>query len=206
MLLEASRGAKGKVIDLDTGREVPKVRWLNLDVTPNALEAYAVDDKGRIKKEDGHYVTYTARGRFAFVPREVRTDPIRVEVGAAKCSLCPSVLTLPGDDLCPSCRARERGQRHNMRVDRLLNPLLDHKCNECSRLAEFVVSDEVIVSPVMSVAGRLGYLSQKKVAWERGMTVGRRWYCSWCFKPPRLVDPKGEIIADVPQPVKMMPG
>lgn len=198
MLLEAKRGTKGRVIDLDSGREVPKVRWLNVDVTPNALEAYAVDERGQIRKDErGDYVTYTARGRFAFLERRSPESSVGSLLGAVRCARCPSALTLPGDDLCPTCRAHQRGQRHNMRVERIMNPLLDRKCQGCSRLAEFCVSDEVLVSPVIAAAGRLASLSQKKVAWERGMTVGRRWYCSWCFKPPRLVDSKGEVIGDV---------
>jgi hypothetical protein len=196
MLLEARKGQKGRVVDLDSGREVPKVKWLNTD--QGVLEAYQLDEKGRyIRDEDGEYVTYVARGRFAFVPRGAPSHQPDLGLGASRCARCPSVLTLPGDDLCPTCRARERGQRHSMRVERLVNPLLDIKCLSCSRLAEFIVADEVLVSPTVSVADRLGRLTGRKVTWERGMTVGRRAYCSWCFKAPRLLDAKGEVIGDV---------
>ncbi len=196
MLLDATAPSRprGKIIDLDTQQEVRAVKWFNTD--KGVLERYETDADGKlVSDEHGNLSTEVLKGRFLFVPRDAAVPSINY--GAARCARCPSTLTLPGDDLCPPCRARERGQRHNMRVERLENVLLDRKCMGCSRLAEFMVSDEVLVSPILQRAGQLGIWSGKKVTWERGMTVRRRFYCAWCYRPPQIVDARGEVISQV---------
>ena len=191
MLLQSAKGVRGTVYDLETGKRIPKVIDLNLET--GYLKAYFVawqDDahpeKEEIRKDSqGSYQWYEARGRFRFVPYsgpEVRTPLL----GAPNCMKCRSPLTLPGDDLCPPCRAAERLQSNRFRIERLTTPLFDRKCQECSRLAAWAVADEVDVTP--EVGGRF--------YWERGMTVGRRYYCDNHYQPARLLDPKGEVVQD----------
>jgi hypothetical protein len=208
--LYAEQGFRGTVIDLETGRRVPKVIWL--DETAGELEAYRTDSDGRyVRDVNGDYETYRAKGKFKFVPQEASgcggSAAVRVSrtstalIGAPSCVRCRSPLTLPGDDLCPACRARDRGQKHPMRAERLASPLLDRPCQAkgCGRLAEWAVADEVGVSPeavtrpLLLPDGR----TLKRPLYERGATVGRRYYCSFHYRPPRILDAKGEVIQDL---------
>lgn len=200
MRLHALQGIRGKVIDLDTGREVRKVIWLDID--RGELEAYQIDAQGiEISDINGCKLTYRAKGRFAFVPKDSldprytkgyegsRDAPLfsrRLSEGAVCCAMCRSPLTLPGDDLCIRCRCSQRVQKWKPKVERLATPLLDKKCCRCTRLATWSVADEVEVSPQRYGRG----------LYERGATVGQRFYCSFCYKPPRLLDAKGEEIQE----------
>lgn len=189
MLLTATSGARGTVYDLETGRRVPKVIDLNLE--RGYVKAYFVVQQNDEHPEReviwqnaaGEAEWYEAYGKFRFVPA-AKASP--VQLGAEKCAKCLSPLTLPGDDLCPRCRAAERLQRNRFVVERLSTPLFDRKCAECSRVAVWSVADEVGVSPE-----KFG-----RILWERGMMVGRRFYCDRHYQPARLLDPKGEIIED----------
>lgn len=192
MLLKATDGIRGTVYDLDTGRRVPRVIDLNLE--SGYLKAYFVvrqDDRYPEKEEvrkdaAGNYQWYEAHGRFRFVPAPVAPPGRTGLSGAPYCALCRSPLTLPGDDLCPRCRAGERGQRDRFLVERLATPLFDKKCAECARVAVWSVADEVGVSPERG----------GEYLYERGMTVGRRYYCDSHYRPARLLDPGGEVIHD----------
>jgi hypothetical protein len=199
MLLHVQSGFRGTVIDLDTGKKVPKVIWLNTDT--GELEAYQVNALGEeIPDLNGNFLTYRAKGRFRFIPREDkgRKGHLKITMGAPRCALCPSPLTLPGDDLCVACRAKERGQRNRMKVERIQNPLLDRKCCKCSRLATWAVSDEVDVTPELGSKPSGVWGDRKgKVLYLRGAMVGRRYYCASCYTPPRLLDPRGEVIQDL---------
>ena len=194
MLLRAVDDVRGQVYDLDTNRRVPKVIELNLDT--GYLKAYFVvkqyDDKpeqevirvNRFKEPEW----YEAHGRFKFVPNNSPAIPAtRIVMGAPHCASCSSLLTLPGDDLCPLCRAQDRRQHNRFVVERLTTPLLDKKCLTCSRLATWSVADEVDVTPE----------TKYRYLWERGMTVGRRYYCNRCYRPARLLDARGEVIKDL---------
>ena len=200
MLVQAVHGARGTVYDLDTGKRVPKVIELNLET--GYVRAYFVVEQNdanpsreSIRRNlSGEFEWYEAYGKFKFVPdprssivpeNHAKSSPC-VMMGAPKCACCSNSLTLPGDDLCPRCRARDRGQRNLFLVERLPTPLLDCKCNHCSRLAVWAVADEVEVTPAVS----------NKYLWERGMTVGRRYYCDSHYKPARLLDAQGEVITD----------
>lgn len=190
MKLKAMDGVRGVVYDLDTGRRVPKV--IELDTERGYVRAYfvVVQDDVHPEREEvrknavGDYEWYEAYGRFRFVPAEVKMP--KVVLGAPKCMRCSSPLTLPGDDLCPRCRAADRFQRNRFVVERLTTPLFDRRCEDCSVTASWAVSDEVEVTP--EVADRL--------LWDRGMTVGRRYYCDTHYRPARLLDPKGEVVKD----------
>lgn len=193
MILNAADGIKGKVVDLDTGRVVRGVKLLNTDT--GYLEAYHVDANGKPKRDAGGRLlpTYQAVGRFRFEPADGNRMPVKlpVQLGADRCAKCGSSRTLLGDDLCPTCRAVERGQKHRMRAEPLTNPLEDHSCHECTRRASWCVSDEVAVTP------QAGKFASASALFERVQVVDRRWYCSWHFKPPRLLDARGEEIAEV---------
>lgn len=190
MLLRAADGLRGTVFDLDTGRRVPKVFELNLET--GYIKAWFVveqDDQHPEQEKlqrnsSGEARWYEAHGRFRFVPAPAAAPQRQIAVGAPRCALCSSPLTLPGDDLCPRCRAGERSQKNRFLVERLVTPLLDRKCFGCSRLAVWSVSDEVTVSPEQ----------HNRALWSRGMTVGRTWWCDFCYKPGRLLDDKGEVV------------
>lgn len=200
MILKASDGIRGKVIDLDTNLEVRKVVWLDTD--KGILEAEKVDATGRtFYGADGQPLTYKARGRFKFI--DIKLKRPRNRFGALVCAKCPSTLTLQGEELCPTCKAKDRNQKHKMQVESIDSPLLEHRCEKCSRYATISVSDEVEVSPVIckvritNGAATSDVNGPYKVAYERGQTVDRRFYCQWCYEPPRLLDPRGEIIKDL---------
>lgn len=193
MLLRATSGIRGTVYDLETGQRVPKVIDLNLE--RGYVKAYFVVHQNNdhpeleeIRKDaNGNYEWYEAHGRFRFVPASVAPPSRPGLSGALSCALCRSPLTLPGDDLCPRCRAKERSQRQRFLVEKLTTPLFDRKCEKCSRVATWSVADEVEVTPEKS----------GKYLWERGMTVGRRYYCDSHYRPARLLDPRGEVIHDL---------
>src|SRR5262245_48041361 len=196
MKLHAAQGFRGLVIDRDTGNPVRKVLWVDLEA--GLLEAYQVDGRGDIRKDaEGNLLTYTARGRFRWVPGEGGRAPAAVlPAGAPACTRCQSPLTLPGDDLCVACRARDG------RAGRLLegladlapglDPLAAHACAHpgCNRQGVYAVGDEVTASPVEALTLRGPF------RFRRGACVGRRWYCPWHWRAPRLLDAKGEVVED----------
>lgn len=196
MILRACQGVRGRVFDLDTNEEVLYVIELDVDPTTHfgTLEAYYSDKNGKKKVVDGQIMTYRAKGRFKFVPTPAQKSP-RIVMGALKCSKCSSELTLQGDDLCVRCRAKERNQKNKMVAKPITTPLFDCKCEKCSRVATWAVSDEVDVTPQVSQRAFRGKVG--KVMYSRASTVGRRFYCAWCYQPPRLLDDKGEIIKDL---------
>lgn len=183
-----AKDVKGEVWDLDEGRRVYKVLWVDVDA--GLLEAYHTRPDGSV---DFSKPTYFAKGRFKFVP--ITRAIVKDDRGAARCARCASTLTLPEDDLCPRCKAADRGQRNRMVVEPVGDLLVPRKCDKCSRRAAYIVSDEVGVSSVMVkdvyvVNGR----RMVNPAFTRAATVGRRWYCPWHYSPPRLLDAKGEVI------------
>lgn len=212
MRLHASQGMRGKVIDLDTGLPVPKVIWLDVDT--GELEAFQLDAKGNtIPDLNGNLATFKAKGRFKLIPKVVPTaTPL---LGAPQCVKCSSKLTLPGEELCPTCKAKDRGQKHKMQVTEL-DVLTPHKCEKCSLQANWAVADEVGVTPqvnsntiqrrqvVDKETGRTSTIlmvvptgKPGKTFYEQGVTVGRRFYCNKHYALPRLVDAKGEIITEL---------
>lgn len=200
MWLHAEQGFRGTVVDLDTGQPVRKV--LRIKDTMDELEAVAVDGAGNaVKNAVGDEKTYRAVGRFRFVPRPGNATP-KVLLGAPACTKCGSVLTLPGDDLCSACKAKDRGQRHKMTAERVSNLLLPRKCEQCSRQAVWSVSDEVNTTP--EAGGKLTIRGRKfrGVYYARAAVVGRRWFCEWHFKPPRLLDARGEVVQEIQEKLR----
>lgn len=195
MILSAKSGIRGKIIDLDTGQEIRKVIMVNTD--SGYFEAYQLDEQGEIRTDDlGNYLTYSGVARVKVIPREGYGTGSRIVMGAPRCTLCQSSLTLPGDDLCPICRAFHRRQKGFYRQDILRFPFLIGCHHEnCTRLASHMVSDEVEVTPALGEKIERNGLKGCYI-YERGCVVNRRYYCEFHYQPPRLLDPKGEVITE----------
>ena len=186
-----------RVHDLDTKRDVRGVIWV--DEEAGSAEAYHYDEHGRkvlTYDVDGAaaWKTVLLKGRFKLLPLVAPQKPTggAVIMGAPACAKCNSPLTLRGDDLCPACKRRDMGKPLDARR---CGPLDFRKCQSCSRDATWSVSDEVVVTPQVARRGRSRVLRAGSYYFDRAATVGRRYYCSWCFKAPRLVDHKGEVIS-----------
>jgi hypothetical protein len=209
-LLDAERGARGIVVDLDTGRVVPRVIRFENDakttlqpdgnlLVEGVMQAVWCDNLGKPVFDDGRARVYRARGRFKFIVARNADQAPTVLLGSPNCTKCGSPLTLAGDDLCPRCKATDRGQRNRFSVKELQSPLLDMPCEfkGCREWAEVMVSDEVIVSP-SEVHRRLDphrtHSRRKSLYYERGMTVARHHYCRRHYQPPRILDAKGEVV------------
>ncbi len=169
MRLDARSGLSGEVWDLDTGRQIPLVRWVDLPDVPGAPAEYEAFKPG----PDGnpYYLpdvtpktaaTYRGRARIKFVPKG----------GFPEAAPTAPVLKPQG---------KRRQVHHRKRV-----PLFSDRCQHyaCNRVATWSVSDEVGLDPVL-VDNQL---------FTRGRVVGRRHYCAFHYKPPRLLDARGEEI------------
>lgn len=186
MRLHAEQGFRGTVYDRATGRPIPKVLWVDLDT--GELEALAVDDQGHTRTDgNGNLLTVRYQGNFGFQPRESSPSLRKtVRLGAPYCRKCGNPLTLPGEELCPPCHANLRSLKISMKVEPLPTSLLNRVCDHpgCQRPAAWSVSDEVEVTPQQ--VGSLFY--------RRGATVNRYFYCTFHWRPPRLLDARGEEI------------
>jgi hypothetical protein len=187
----------GTVTDLDTGEQLRHVSAV--DAEAGLVEVYQVDAGGKVLRDvtTGKPIVQLGRGRFkADLRRRVDVPRKRApRLGAPTCSRCPSRMTLPGDDLCPVCRAREQGRTVGVKP---LGPgelMAVRPCdNGCGREATWSVGDEVSVTPVPGTLPRQHGGPPRPVLFLRGATVARRWYCSWCYQPPRLLDARGEVV------------
>jgi hypothetical protein len=76
------------------------------------------------------------------------------------------------------------------RYQNLPVPLFSNYCEHyaCGKVAAWMVSDEVPMPPEIGPDGKK-YL--------RAQVVGVRYYCSWHFKPPRILDNKGEVVQEL---------
>ena len=204
MILHSQQGVRGKVIDLDTGQSVRKVIWL--DQEKGELEAYKVDQLGKEQKDiNGDYITYRAKGRFKFVSTFTDSCNNRTstnQLGAPTCAKCFNPLTLLGSDLCAFCNAADKGYKaserfQSFRVKKISDPLARYPCQHkgCSSWAEYQVSDEVPATP--AVTKPVTVKGFKTSLWDRAAVVGRRFYCSFHFQPPRILDAKGEIVKEL---------
>lgn len=193
------KGRKVKLMDLDTKKPVKGGIWV--DEAGGLCEAYVLDDQGRRQltlDSDGAaaWKTVLLKGRFKLVfdePSPARAVD-KVKMGAPACARCGSPLTLMGDDLCPACKAKDRGKPIDFsRTD----PFEFQRCEKCSRDATWSVSDECEVTPQRSLVTKALTIPNGSYLFDRSMTVGRRYYCDRHFQPPRLVDAKGEPMADL---------
>ncbi|MDE2100650.1 MAG: hypothetical protein KGL39_25625 [Patescibacteria group bacterium] len=176
----------GTVIDLDDGLPVPA--WIWVDVEQGFVEAFNVPV---LPDQDGVARTYTAKGRFRHVPA-TKQSKNRVRQGANRCP-CGSSMTVPGGELCIMCFARDRRTRF---PTKLSDPFHDHKCELCSRQAAWSVSDEVQVSPVAVLPSAVGIKTNRRgvLLFDRGATVGHRYYCDFHYRAPRVLDERGEVM------------
>jgi len=189
--LYAKQGFRGRILDLDTGRLVPKVLWFDADA--GELEAFAVDDRGALRHDhNGNFLTVRLKGRFRFLPRsegDSSTLGKKMRLGAPQCQQCGSSLTLLADDLCPACRAAQRRQKNPMKVERMPEFLLCQPCAHpgCDQPAVWSVADEVEVTPQQA----------QGMFFTRAAVVGRRFYCTRHWQPPRILDDRGEVIEEL---------
>lgn len=189
-----------RVFDLDTKQYLKGVLWV--DAEQGLVEAHHVDSNGKMVltlDTDGvtAWKTDLLRGRFKLVPARAEDEPKKRDysklLGADKCGRCGSSMTLRGDELCLACKARDRGKPLDVKQ---CDPFELHKCERCSRDATWSVSDEVEVS------AQRGKISGKRIKagtylFDRGMTVGRRYFCQWHYSGPRLLDHRGEVMATI---------
>lgn len=164
MLLRASDGIRGLVINQDTGNPIRKVIWANLQT--GDFEAFRTDAEGRIIADDfGRHLKYRGKCRLKFIPAKTLSSSSKQE--EEQLPLHPKVT---------------------QKIKKITVPLFDLPCDYkgCHRIAEWMVSDEVELPPIKN-NGRL---------YSRARTVDRRVYCSWHYKPPRLLDHKGEMIKE----------
>lgn len=210
MILHADHGFRGEVWDLDDNRPVPKVIWL--DTVPRAdglmhLEAWQVDAEGDcIPDGCGSHLTYRARGRFKFIPRMEKNGkaPDRIKLGAERCERCGDPRTIPGKELCVFCNAYDKGLKC-FNVKKMTAVVFDLSCQQpgCGKLAEYQVADEVEVSPaivtlkVPRITPSGHTLRTGRIGYDRGTLVGRRWWCSKHYRPPRILDDRGEVVREL---------
>jgi len=200
MRMYASQGFRGEIWDLDTGLKVHKVIWYDSDT--QELEAYEVDLQGtEIRDINGDFITYHAKGRFRYMPVTI-APPKSMSLGSPRCARCGNPLTLQGHDLCPVCNAQDKGYKGIQSIRRLSTPILDRPCEVkgCGRLAEYQVADEVPATP--AVTKPVTIKGFKTTLWDRAVMVGVRYFCAWHFKPPRLLDAKGEVVQEFENEVR----
>lgn len=157
IVIDATSGTRGIVIDLDTGLVIRKVRRANL--SSGEFEAFRTWPNGEIRYDENGPMIYRGRGRLHFKPTA---------------NLAPPRPTSPSQT--------------QQNYDHIPIPLFSNRCCQkgCTRVARWSVSDEVPQTPV-EVNGR---------KYSRGKIVGRRYYCEFHWKPPRLLDAKGEVMQE----------
>lgn len=183
-----------RVLDLDTGKAVKAVIWV--DEEAGLAEAYALDAQGArlpVIALDGsqHWKTHILKGRFRLL-FDVQPKSYSKFEAASNCAKCGSVLVLAGQELCPQCRAADLGKPFERLDDSPSNP---HKCEQCSRQATWAVSDEVEVAPQKGRVTKFARLPNGTYLFRRRATVKRRYYCASHYQGPRLLDHRGDIIA-----------
>lgn len=165
IVLDAKSGVRGRLIDLDAGRDILYVRRAVLPDDPSQLgeyEAFRVGPDGDIAKENGKPLTYTGRCRMRFEPAAI----------ANKTPVEP---------------VTHRPVRQ--KFEKITVPVLGLNCQHyaCNRTAAWTVSDEVPTAPVQSGSKWFG----------TAKLIGRRFYCDWHYRPPRIIDTKGEVMEEL---------
>lgn len=194
-----AKDAKGlKVHDLDTGKDLKLVTWV--DVEQGLAEVYQAGPNGKPLLTTGPDGKRTPtllllKGRFKLLPADPKPDDkLHRMLGASTCALCGSSLTLQDDELCPTCKAKDKGKKLKCEP---LGPFEQHKCERCSRDATWSTSDEVVVSPQKAMVKAGPAVTGGAWLFERAQTVGRRFYCSRHYLGPRLLDWRGEVVQTV---------
>lgn len=167
MRLYAKDGVRGKLIDLDTGKPVPKVVWF--DTETGEFQAYQTGADGQILRDaQGDYLVYLARGRLRFFPEDK-----------------PRAVRLPCPDPEPVTKPPRRTSKDE-RLDAWMLGILPCSHYACTRTAEWAVSDEEPAAP--QIVDRMAY--------TQATIVNRRFFCAFHYKPPRLLDHKGEVVEE----------
>lgn len=186
---------KARVFDLETGRNLKGVIWV--DEEAGMAESYALDSSGcrvPVLDKDGnqHWKTHILKGRFKLIFGHQERPNFNRLISAPSCALCRSPLVLSGDELCPACKAKDRGKPFKCEP---CNPLDQHRCEKCSRAATWSVADEVEVSPQRALVSKAGKIPNGVYLFRRRAVVGRKYYCASHFQGPRLLDHRGEVMA-----------
>ena len=169
MIFRATDGIRGKLIDLDTGKVIPKVVWF--DDSNGTFEAYRVDEQGEVRRDhEGEALVWWGRGNLKFV-----------QEASQGVLLKPKRLV---KDRTGGTRPKKVKQRH----EKLKFRLFDVDCGHCAclRPAEYAVSDEEDLPPSISNGRR----------WARAKTVKVRYFCAFHYEPPRILDAKGEVMSE----------
>lgn len=176
MILDARRGVKGRLWDLDAGREVPHAVW-----------AYLPDDGGR-----GRYVAARTDAAGNPVVVEERqpdgTVTARVDLYVASARLRFDPATPAATLELPFLRRDRELVRTGRQAARPVSAFcLSDRCDHpgCNAVGDWAVSDEVALPPVRASNGRW---------YSRARVVRVRYYCARHYRAPALVDGRGELI------------
>ncbi len=167
IVLDAKSGVRGELRNLETGRIIPKVIRALIPDNPaeqGEFVAFVVGADGLIAHENGRALRYSGRCRMHFTP----------------------TVNLSARPENPKRAPRNLPRPRPQTARRMPVPLFDCHCEHyaCTRLATWMVSDEVETAPVL-LRGR---------KWSTGRTVGQRFYCSWHYQPARILDARGEVM------------
>lgn len=78
----------------------------------------------------------------------------------------------------------------------LMRTEIGHKCMNCTRDAKWEVGDETPLRP----------FRQGSKLYGAGRLVGKRYYCDFCYKAPRILDSKGEVMQTLEDGLGVRPG
>ena len=166
MRLDSRSGARGMLMNLDSGKPIRWVRWADVPETTEQegdYEAFHMNPEQA--KQQGiplSEIIYRGRCRMRFIPA------------------APAFRSTPTSQRDLSGSLEEARKR--LVEPKLLVP--GEECDEpkCHRLSEYRVSDEVEIEPERDSEGRL---------FERAVTTRVRCYCGAHYRLPRFVNTRG---------------
>lgn len=174
MIIRASDGIRGVLIDLLTSTMIRKVKWADLDTGEYEALKYTAD--GEIVRDDrGVPITYRGKTRLRFIPdkplKQPAPTPINVEEDKER------VIKL------------QEAKPHLKHVMQLKLPalLFNCKCDHkgCNSYAQWMTADELDLAPQQH-NGRY---------YTRAKTITRHYWCSRHYQHPKLYDAKGELMS-----------
>lgn len=167
MIISSKDGIRGVLFNKRSGTVIPKAIWFDTDT--GDYEAFRLDSN----QQDG-------------IRRDEKGTPIRYR-GRTELKFIQGE-TLRTKEESPISVSGNGAKRFSS-GERLPVPIFSCKCqhSNCNRIAEWLVSDEIEIEPEV-VNGR---------KYSRAKTVGMRYYCSWHYQGPRILDEKGEIIEQI---------
>jgi hypothetical protein len=166
MILSAKSGLRGMFVREDNGEPVRWVRWY--DTETSEYEAFSADPvHARANGRNLHALLYRGQARLRFVPARIVSTP-----GPKP----------PDPKDVAECVAEQRSRHHKARR---IVALPGRECQEkgCHRLAEWEVADAADVLPDV----------QDGRQFHRSIVLGLRRYCSWHYRPPLVMDLRGDM-------------